>query len=260
MSEPVTQDSQYAGVEVDAQGIATLTIRGAGSLNILSTPVIQALTTAVTSLSANPDVRVLILRGSGDRGLVGGADIKEMAALDRASAERFISGLRALCDAVRHFPAPVIARMPGWCLGGGLELALACDLRIAADDVRLGMPEVKVGIPSVIHAALMPRLIGNARAAWLLLTGEHCEAADALSWGLVHKTVPLAALDEEVARLATLLAGFGPTALRQQKRLLREWEDAPVDESIARSVAEFGSAFDTGEPQQHMQSFLQRKR
>ena len=182
-----------------------------------------------------------------------------MAALDRASAERFISSLRGLCDAMRHFPH----RSSRACRAGAgrrLELALACDLRIAADDVRLGMPEVKVGIPSVIHAALMPRLIGNARAAWMLLTGEPCDAAEALSWGLVHKVVPLAGLDEAVAQLATLLAGFGPTALRQQKRLLREWEDAPVDTSIARSVAEFGSAFDTGEPQQHMQGFLQRKR
>lgn len=257
---PEQEVARHASAAIDAQGVATLTICGAGSLNILGTPVIRALTAAVTALAADPDIRVLVLRGSGDKGLVGGADIKEMAALDRASAERFISSLRGLCDAMRHFPAPVIARMPGWCLGGGLELALACDLRIAADDVRLGMPEVKVGIPSVIHAALMPRLIGNARAAWMLLTGEPCDAAEALSWGLVHKVVPLAGLDEAVAQLATLLAGFGPTALRQQKRLLREWEDAPVDTSIARSVAEFGSAFDTGEPQQHMQGFLQRKR
>jgi enoyl-CoA hydratase/carnithine racemase len=144
-----------------------------------------------------------------------------MAALTRERAEVFISALRDLCNALRHFPVPVIARMPGWCLGGGLELALACDIRIAADNAQLGMPEVKVGIPSVIHAALMPRLIGNARAAWLLLTGEIADAAESLAAGLVSRVVPLADLDVEVSRVASLLASFGPQVVRQQKRLLR---------------------------------------
>ncbi|MBB3014794.1 enoyl-CoA hydratase [Cupriavidus alkaliphilus] len=254
------QQEPHAGVEIDARGIATVTIREAGSLNILSTPVIASLTRAIEALAAQDALRVLVLRGTGDKGFIGGADIKEMAALDRASAEAFISGLRRLCDAVRHLPVPVIARMPGWCLGGGLELALACDLRIAADTAQLGMPEVKVGIPSVIHAALMPRLVGNARTAWMLLTGEISDAAEALQWGLVSRVVPLAELDLEVERVAALLAGFGPVAVRQQKRLLREWEDAPLEVSIGNSVTEFGSAFDTGEPQQHMATFLNRKR
>lgn len=254
------QQEPHAGVEIDARGIATVTIREAGSLNILSTPVIASLTRAIEALAANDAVRVLVLRGTGDKGFIGGADIKEMAALERASAEAFISGLRRLCDAVRHLPVPVIARMPGWCLGGGLELALACDIRIAADNAQLGMPEVKVGIPSVIHAALMPRLIGNARTAWMLLTGEISDAAEALQWGLVSRVVPLDGLDQEVERVAALLAGFGPVAVRQQKRLLREWEDAPLEVSIDNSVTEFGSAFDTGEPQQHMATFLNRKR
>jgi enoyl-CoA hydratase/carnithine racemase len=254
------QQEPHAGVEIDGRGIATVTIRAAGSLNILSTPVIASLTRAIEALAAHDAIRVLVLRGAGEKGFVGGADIKEMAALDRASAETFISALRRLCDAVRHLPVPVIARMPGWCLGGGLELALACDIRIAADNAQLGMPEVKVGIPSVIHAALMPRLIGNARTAWMLLTGELSDAAEALQWGLVSRVVPLAELDLEVERVAALLAGFGPAAVRQQKRLLREWEDAPLEASINHSVTEFGSAFDTGEPQQHMATFLNRKR
>lgn len=250
----------HAGVDIDPRGIATLTIRDAGSLNILSTPVITSLTQTIEALAANEAVRVLIVRGTGEKAFIGGADIKEMAGLDRVSAEAFISGLRGLCDAVRHFPAPVIARMAGWSLGGGLELALASDIRIAADNAQLGMPEVKVGIPSVIHAALMPRLIGNARAAWMLLTGEICDAAEALSWGLVSRVVPLDGLDAEVERVAALLAGLGPAAVRQQKRLLREWEDAPLDVAINNSVAEFGSAFETGEPQHHMAAFLNRKR
>lgn len=252
--------NRHAAVEIDDNGVATLTIRDAKSLNILGTPVIADLTAATRALAARDDVRVLVVRGTGDKGFIGGADIHEMAALTRESAEVFITGLRDLCNALRHFPVPVIARMPGWCLGGGLELALACDLRIASDDAQLGMPEVKVGIPSVIHAALMPRLIGNARATWLLLTGEIANATESLAAGLVNRVVPLAELDTEVARVSALLASFGPQVVRQQKRLLREWEEAPLDVSIDNSIAEFGRAFDTGEPQEHMAGFLNRKR
>lgn len=258
MSENLS--TRHAAVEVDERGIATVTIREAKSLNILSTPVIADLTNAVQALAERKGVRVLVVRGTGDKGFIGGADINEMAALTRETAEVFISGLRDLCNALRHFPVPVIARMPGWCLGGGLELALACDIRIASDDAQLGMPEVKVGIPSVIHAALMPRLIGNARTAWFLLTGEIADAAQSLSAGLVSQVVPLANLDAEVTRVAELLASFGPQVVRQQKRLLREWEEAPLDDSIENSVTEFGLAFETGEPQEHMASFINRKR
>lgn len=258
MSEDLS--NRHAAVEIDERGIATVTIREAKSLNILSTPVIADLTSAVQALAERKGVRVLIVRGTGEKGFIGGADINEMAALTRETAEKFISGLRDLCNALRHFPVPVIARMPGWCLGGGLELALACDIRIASEDAQLGMPEVKVGIPSVIHAALMPRLIGNARTAWFLLTGEIADAEQSLSAGLVSKVVPLASLDAEVARVAELLASFGPQVVRQQKRLLREWEEAPLDDSIENSVTEFGLAFETGEPQEHMASFINRKR
>jgi enoyl-CoA hydratase/carnithine racemase len=258
MSHPTTR--KHAHVVIDDHGIATLTIANAGVLNILGTAVIEDLTAAFESMRSNDAIRALILRGSGDRAFIGGADIKEMAALTRESGERFISGLRGLCDSVRHFPAPVIARMPGWCLGGGLELAMACDIRIASTTAQLGMPEVKVGIPSVIHAALIPRLIGDARAAWLLLTGEIVGAQEALSWGLVNKAVPEAELDAEIARIAGLFAGFGATVVRQQKRLLSEWRDQPLDTAIDNSVREFGSAFDTGEPQRYMNEFLARKR
>ena len=163
----MTQDERgrHCVVDFADEGIATLTIANAGALNILGTAAIEDLTRGIESLRERPDLGALVMRGTGDKAFIGGADIKEMAALTRATAETFITGLRRLCDALRHFPAPVIARMPGWSLGGGLEVALACDIRIASDDAHFGMPEIKVGIPSVIHAALMPRRIGNAAAA-----------------------------------------------------------------------------------------------
>jgi enoyl-CoA hydratase len=252
------ESARHALVTMDG-GIATLTIRDAGSLNILSTPVIRDVVAALKQLREDDDIRALVLRGTGDKGLIGGADIKEMAALNPDSGMLFISNLREMCDMFRHFPAPVIARMPGWTLGGGLEVAMACDLRIASESAHFGMPEVKVGIPSVIHASLLPRLIGAARSNWLLLTGESVDAHTALAWGLVHEVVADTELDAAVGKLATLMAGMGPAVLRQQKRLLREWEDQALDTSITASVQEFGAAFETGEPQRYMQEFLDRK-
>lgn len=249
----------HAAVAIDVQGVATVTIREAKSLNILSTPVITDLTQALRQLAADPKVRAVVFRGTGDKAFVAGADIKEMGGLDVVSAKGFIDRLRQLCEAVRQFPAPVIARIPGWALGGGLELALACDIRIASSQARFGMPEVKVGIPSIIHAALLPRLIGNARASWLLLTGENIDAARALSWGLVDAVVAPEDLDEEVARTARQLASYGSAVMRQQKRLLREWQQEPLETSISHGVDEFASAFATGEPQRYMRAFVDKR-
>ena len=245
---------------LDDKGIATVTIHGAKSMNIIGTPEILALTATLARLRDQPGLRVLVLRGRDDRAFIGGADIVEMAALTPPTAEAFITRLKDLCEAVRLFPVPVIARLAGWCLGGGLEVAMACDLRIASTDAQVGMPEVKVGIPSVIHAALLPRLLGRSVATWLLLTGEPVDATTALGFGLLHRVCEPAALDAAVAQAAQQLAGLGPQVLRQQKALMRSWEDQPLDASIAASVAAFRQAFSTGEPQRFMQDFLDRKR
>lgn len=251
--------SEYAGLSVDDSGIGTLRIQNAGKLNILGTPVIRALTDALDHIAGRDDIRVLVVRGDGDRAFIAGADIKEMAHFDMPRAEAFIDGLRKLSDAVRLLPKPVIARIPGWCLGGGMEFALACDFRIGADAAKMGMPEVKVGIPSIIQAALLPRLIGTARSNWMLLTGEVVDADKALSWGLLDSVAPLDGLDEEVTRVARMMTDLGPAALAQQKRLLREWENEPLETSILNGVREFAQAFNTGEPQKYMGEFIKAK-
>lgn len=250
----------YAQVDFPTPTTAVLTITGAGPLNVLGTPVIRALVERLGELAENKELRCLVLRGSGSRAFVAGADINELATLTAASGRVFIGALRDLCNAVRHFPVPVIVRLEGHTLGGGLELAMAGDLRIAADDAVVGMPEVKVGIPSVIHAALMPAQIGATRAAWLLLTGENIPATQAQQWGLVNECVPRDKLDERILQVAAGLAEIGPEVLRQQKRLLRRWEGMAVDAAIDDSIAEFGEAFRTGEPQHHMNAFLERKK
>ncbi len=252
--------NDHCGIDRDARGVVTLTIRNAGPLNIMSSPVMHAVRAGLDSLAPDQSIRAVVMRGTGEKSLIGGADIKEMARLDSASAEAFITALSDLCEAARRFPAPVIARIPGWCLGGGLEFAAACDVRIAADSATFAMPEVKVGIPSVIHAALLPRLIGWGRARWLIMTAATIDAPTALAWGLVDAIAPEADLDNAVEATIESLLACGPQALRAQKALLRQWEELPLRESLDVSVAAFGASFRTGEPQRLMQAFLERPR
>jgi len=250
----------YCGIDRDARGVVRLTICNAGSLNILGSAVIQAVSEGLKAVATDDQIRVLVMAGQSEKSMIGGADIKEMATLDQASAEKFITGLRDLCEAVRTFPSPVIARMPGWCLGGGLEVAACCDFRVAAHDAQFGMPEVRVGIPSVIHAALLPRLIGWGRARWLLMTAANIDAPTALAWGLVDAVAPPGGLDAAIEATLAALLECAPEALRAQKALLRQWEELPLKESVNLSIAVFGQSYLTGEPQRLMQAFVDRKK
>ncbi|WP_096290234.1 enoyl-CoA hydratase [Mycobacterium ahvazicum] len=242
------------------RGLVTVELINSKTLNILGSGAIEELSQAFREIGGDTGVRVVVLRGAGEQAFIGGADINEMVELDRATGEVFIRRLAGLCEAIRQCPVPVIARLAGWCLGGGLEVAISCDLRIAESGAKFGMPEVAVGIPSVIHSAMLPALIGASHAGWLLLTGETIDAATALGWGLVHEVVAADELDHRIAELTTKLSKFGTSAVRQQKRLLNKWFDMTLHGAIEDSVEQFGLAFLTGEPQQHMRAFLSRKR
>ncbi len=252
--------------------VARIVVDYQARLNILNSELIRQLTAAVRSLADNERLRVVILTGAGDRAFIGGADINEMAALDnsptldrsstleKSSARGFISRLHSACAAIRDSPMPVIARINGYCLGAGLEIAASCDLRVAADHSSFGMPEVKVGIPSVIEAALLPRLIGWGKAAELIYTGESISASEALDCGLIERVVPLDQLDCAVERWTQAILEAGPRALRLQKALMREWEHLPLDQAIERGIETFATAYETDEPSRRMQRFLERQR
>jgi enoyl-CoA hydratase/carnithine racemase len=247
--------------ESDARGlVARITIDYPSHLNILNTPLILALTSTINGLRAHERLRVVILTGAGERAFIGGADIREMVGLDVASAREFISRLHLACVALRTLPVPVIARISGYCLGAGLEVAASCDLRVAAEHATFGMPEVKVGIPSVIEAALLPRLIGLGKAAELVLTGVTLSAAQALHCGLVTCVVPGAELDHVVERWTHAILQAGPQAVRLQKALLQDWGQLPLEQAIARGITSFSEAYRTAEPRELMRQFLHRDR
>ena len=201
---------------------------------------------APTGLPRTRSCGCVVLTGAGERAFVGGADIGEIAALDRESAHEFITLVHRCCDAFRRLPVPVIARIDGYALGAGLELACACDLRVASARALFGMPEVRIGIPSVVEAALLPKMIGQGRARRLLLTGETIGAAEALAWGLVDIVAPPEALDEAVEDLARPILAAGPNAIRLQKSLILDWEELPTAAAVQRGVDCFVSAYRHG--------------
>ena len=226
--------------------------------NALTGALLEEFHAVLEDLSFEPP-RVLVLAGAGDKAFIGGAFIDEMAALDEASAREFITRVHRACDALRRFPAPVIARIQGVALGAGLEMAASCDIRIAAEEAVFGMPEVKLGIPSVVEAALLPRLIGAGRARWLLLTGNSIGAREALDWGLVEQVVPREALDIAVEGAVKALLANGQQALRAQKLLMNRWEEEPLAAGIAAGIDAFAASYAGAEPREKMAAFLAAK-
>jgi enoyl-CoA hydratase/carnithine racemase len=233
---------------VEGGFVARITIDRAAKLNALDRTLMGEIIAAMTALADDPALRLAVVGGAGGRAFVGGADIDELAALDADSARGFITAVHVCCDAFRHLPVPVIARIDGYALGAGLELAAACDFRVAGEGSVFGMPEVRIGLPSVVEAALLPALIGPARTRRLLLTGDNIGAAEALAWGLVDRVVPADALDAAVETLAASILAAGPYAVRLQKSLILDWEEMHTAAAVDRGIDGFVEAFATDEP------------
>jgi enoyl-CoA hydratase/carnithine racemase len=243
-----------------AGGVARVTLSNPAKLNALDAAAIEALGAAMRELSADPALRAVVITGAGDKAFSGGVNVNELGATTPATARAAITRLHHAISAVRECPVPVIARVNGYCIGGALELAAACDLRVAADHARFGMPEVRLGIPSVIEAALLARLMGAGRARWLLLTGELIDAAEALHWGFVERVVPLSALDTEVDATLEAILASGAQAVRAQKKLNRAYEELPFAQAVALSIDAFEASYATGEPARLIADYLRRKR
>jgi len=247
--------------DLDGRGsVALITIDNHKRLNTLNESLILQLTETARSLRDHNGIRAAVLAGEGGKSFIGGVDIYEMAGLKPESARAYITNLHQACSAIRRLNVPVIAKISGHCLGAGLEIAASCDLRIATEESTFGMPEVRVGIPSVIEAALLPNLIGWGRTRQLLLTGETISAREALDWGLINCIVPAAQLDAGVEKWLDSMLAAGPTAIRLQKALVRQWERLQMDQAIERGIEAFVEAYKTDEPRIFMTKFIERRR
>jgi enoyl-CoA hydratase len=257
-----SETSPHIGVRLDSReggAVAFVTVDNQRKLNIIGRALMRDFIAAIEDLGRRDDLRAVVISGAGERAWIGGANILEMAELDPKSSREFITLLHQVCRAVRHCPVPVIAAIRGYALGAGLEVAAACDLRIAASDAVFGMPEVKVGIPSVIEAALLPTLIGWGRTRELLLFGETIDARKAQDWGLVQRVVEPNALYDVVEENLGALFATGPKAIRIQKELIRKWEDLTVSDAIRAGIDAFASSWESDEPHRLMQAFRERR-
>lgn len=228
-------------------------------LNLLTPELIRALGAEFGRLGPEPGVRAAVITGAG-RAMTGGMQLQVLRDLDQTTARALITSLHATIRAVHDAPFPTIAMINGACLGAGFELAMACDLRTCSEAAVLGLPEIRVGIPSVIHAALLPGLIGPGRAAEYLLTGERIDAAQALAWGLVNRVAAPDRLPAETEALLRQIVANAPTALRLQKELIVGWRNADQRTAIEAGTEAFVRAYATGEPREAMQAFLDKRR
>ena len=246
----------------DSRGgrVATVCHDNADKLNVIDGDGADALCAAIRQTGESPDMRVIVLRGAGERAFIGGADIRAMVDLTPETARPFIASIHDLCSAIRRAPVPVVGRMSGYCLGAGLEIAASCDLRVADTTAEFGMPEVRIGIPSVIEAALLPRLVGWGRASRLVYTGETIGAERAHDWGLVDSLVPEGGLDDALAGTIEAICRAAPGAIRLQKALLRDWEELPLAEAVERGIDCLAEGFASDEPRRRMRAFLDRER
>ena len=226
----------------------------------LDNPPVNAVSSAVTNAlwdafgDLGDDVRAVVLRGRGERAFSAGADIGGFVG-GLAGGER-PGGIQPVADLIESAPVPVVAAIHGYCLGGGLELALACDFRLATRDAQLGFPEVNLGLlPGGGGTQRAPRLIGRGRAAWLIMSGQRIPAEQAEAWGLVDFVVD--DLDEGIARYVEPLDAQSPHALRQIKRLLRETRDARSDE---REVEAFAACLQAEDGQEGVAAFLEKRK
>ena len=241
-------------------GLVVVTINRPKSLNALNAAVIDELDACFASLEKDPELRGVILTGSGEKAFVAGADITQFTELDQESGRAFAERGQAVFNRIENFPRPVIAAVNGFALGGGCELALACHLRIAADSARFGQPEVNLGIlPGYGGSQRLPRIVGKGIALEMILTGEMVSAARAYEIGLVNQVTPAnELLDAAIAKLK-VIASKGPIAVTLSLKALRFSDDLSLTAGMLREAELFGEACATADLKEGATAFLEKR-
>ena len=242
----------------EAGRIAYVTVNNPDERNALGRRGKEELIAAFQALARDDELRVAVLTGAGDRAFIAGANLKEMAKVDWRDAEDISTKTHLACDAIRRLPVPVIARVNGYCLGAGMEIAASCDMRVGIETAKFGMPEVKFGIPSGMEACLLPGLIGWGKTRELVLTGETIDANEAYRCGFLNRLVASAELDAVVEKWIAAIFSAGPRAVRIQKRLLQDWERMTIADAVKQGIAAIVEARQTDEPKRLMEAFVNR--
>lgn len=248
-------------VLADTQGaIRILTVNRADKLNALNRQVLQALDAAFAAAADDPQIRVVVLTGAGEKAFVAGADIAEMNELTPVQGRDFSQLGQRLMRRIERMPKPVLAMVNGFALGGGLELAMACHLRVAADSARLGQPEINLGlIPGFGGTQRLLRLVGRAAALELCLLGAPIDAARALQLGLVNRVVAAGELQATTLQLAQQLADAAPLALRGILDAIQIGGESAIEQGLEYETAQFGLLFSSEDMREGTRAFLERR-
>ena len=230
-------------------------------MNALSAALLDELEAEIDALDADAGVRAIVLRGGGDRAFVAGADIKEFPALrETASEGGSARGIQRLGHRMDAADTPFVAAIRGYCLGGGLELAMCCDVRICADDATLGQPEIALGlIPGGGGTQRLPRLVGQGRAMFLNLTGDFIDAETAYAWGLVERVVSAAELEDAAVAIADRIASRSPHAVAVLRELARTTRDLPLEEGLRRKADGFVRCLRSEDGAEGVAAFIEKR-
>jgi enoyl-CoA hydratase len=252
----------YDNLLIERDGaVAIVTINRPRVLNAIDAPTLDALRRAVLDLKSDQDVRSLILTGAGDRAFVAGADINELAVQTPTSGREHALKGQHVFNLIENMGKPVIAAINGYALGGGCELAMACTLRLAADNARLGLPEITLGIlPGYAGTQRLSRLVGKGKALELILTGSPISAEEAARVGLVNRVVPAADLLTEARKLAAELADRAPVAIRYIIDAINSGLEMPFAEACVHEATLFGLVAATEDMREGTRAFLEKRK
>ncbi len=251
----------YANIHFSVdEAIATLTINRPERLNALNPATMLEIEHAIAALPNERSIRCLIITGAGTKAFIAGADIGEMATMSGFDEKRFAEHGLSVLRRLEHLPIPVIAAVNGYALGGGTELALACDLILAADTARFGQPEIKLGIiPGFGGTQRLPRRVGLLKAREMIYTGDIIDAATALRYGLCNYVYPAASLMAECRRLAQKIAHQAPLAIQQAKAAINAGIEMDLDNGLRFETEAVALAFSTRDKQEGMAAFLEKR-
>lgn len=249
----------YEHLKTEERGqVAVMTISAPRSLNALNTTILNEIDEYLDEVE-NGNFRCLVITGDGEKSFVAGADISEMATLGAQQGETFGKHGADVFRRIETLPCPVIAAVNGFALGGGCELAMACDIRICSDNARFGQPEVGLGIiPGFSGTVRLARLVGMGMAKQLIYTGKPVKADEALRIGLVNAVVPQAELMDKAMELANQIAANAPLAVSAAKLCINTEYDMPAEEAITFESRAFGLCFNTEDQKQGMKAFLEK--